>query len=40
MVNNFVFIRYLVIQRSIATKNLGCIKRVYKYVFSRLFATL
>ena len=25
MVNNFVFIRYLVIQRSIATKDLGCI---------------
>ena len=37
MVDNFVFvIRYLVIQRSFATKDLGSIKCVY----SRLFATL
>ena len=41
MVNNFVyFIRYLVIQRSFATKDLGSIKRVFTWMFSRLFATL
>ena len=36
MVNSFVIIVCIVIQRSFATKDLGCIKRV----FPRLFASL